>query len=164
MVTVGHAGGLPGYGSQYRFAPDHGVGVIAFTNLRYGPVYNPTSKALALLIEKARLPARAVLPSPMLLTRQQQVAQLVQSWDEQLGAAIVAENFFMDRSRAGLDRACAREAGADRRDPFDRADQGREPAARQLPHRAAKAARRDVSFTLTPEREPKVQEINIMKH
>ncbi|RJG15544.1 serine hydrolase domain-containing protein [Massilia cavernae] len=99
VVTVGHAGGLPGYGSQYRFAPDHGIGVIAFTNLRYGQVYGPTSKALNLLVEKAKLPARAAMPSAVLAQRHKQVAELLQSWDQPLGAAIVAENFFMDRSR-----------------------------------------------------------------
>jgi CubicO group peptidase (beta-lactamase class C family) len=163
VVTVGHAGGLPGYGSQFRFAPDHGVGVIAFTNLRYGPVYNPTSKALSLLIEKARLPARVNLPSSVLQLRHQQVAQLIQSWDEQLGAAIVADNFFMDRSRADW-IVHAREQlapiGAIRSiGPIKAENQLRGTFRIE-----GENGHRDVSLTLTPEREPKVQEINIMKH
>jgi CubicO group peptidase (beta-lactamase class C family) len=160
VVTVGHSGGLPGYGSQYRFAPDHGIGVIAFTNLRYGPVYQPTSKALNLLIEKARLPARAIIPSPVLLTRQQQVAQLIQSWDEKLGAAIVAENFFMDRSRADW-IVFAREQLA----PIGKIRTvGPLKAENQLRGSFSiegENGSRDVFFTLTPEREPKVQELTI---
>ena len=67
---VGHSGGLPGYGSQYRFAPQHGIGIIAFSNLRYAPVYAPTTKALNVLIEHASLAPRAVAVSPILATRQ----------------------------------------------------------------------------------------------
>ena len=160
VVTVGHSGGLPGYGSQFRFAPDHGIGVIAFTNLRYGPVYQPTSKALSLLVEKATLPARAVNPSPVLLARQQQVAQLIQTWDEKLGSAIVAENFFMDRSREDW-IAFAREQLA----PIGKIRSvGPIKAENQLRgsfRLEGESGSRDVSFTLTPERDPKVQELNI---
>lgn len=162
IVTVGHSGGLPGYGSQYRFAPDHGLGVIAFTNLRYGPVYNPTSKVLNLLIEKARLPARAVLPSPVLLARQQQVAQLIQSWDEQLGAAIAAENFFMDRSRDDWIAAARAQLA-----PIGKIRSiGPIKPDNQLRGRfdvVGENGTREVFFTLTPEREPKLQQLHIME-
>ena len=30
-----HAGGLPGYGSQMRWLPDHGVAIVALGNLTY---------------------------------------------------------------------------------------------------------------------------------
>ena len=160
VVTVGHSGGLPGYGSQYRFAPDHGIGVMAFTNLRYGPVYNPTSKVLALLIEKAKLPARAVLPSPVLLERHRQVAQLIQSWDEKLGAAIVAENFFMDRSREDWIAAARTQLA-----PIGTIRSiGPVKPENQLRGRfdvIGESGTREVFFTLTPEREPKLQELQI---
>ncbi|MGZ8339261.1 MAG: serine hydrolase domain-containing protein [Telluria sp.] len=160
VVTVGHAGGLPGYGSQYRFAPDHGIGVIAFANLRYGPVYAPTTKALNLLVEKAKLPARTVPASPILLLRQKQVAELIQSWDASLGAAIAAENFFMDRSREEW-IAHAREKLA----PIGKIKSiGRIKAENQLRGMFPVVGEHgtvDVSFTLTPEREPKVQQVDI---
>ena len=35
MVTVGHSGGLPGFGSQWRILPDYGIGVISYANLTY---------------------------------------------------------------------------------------------------------------------------------
>jgi CubicO group peptidase (beta-lactamase class C family) len=99
VVMLGHAGGLPGYGSQYRFAPDYGVGVIAFSNLRYGPVYTPAIKALYMLIEKGKLPPRTIPASPVLAERKEQVSRLLQNWDAGLADAIAAENFFLDRSR-----------------------------------------------------------------
>src|SRR5262245_38810317 len=34
-LIVAHSGGLPGFGSQMRWLPDYGVGIIAFGNLTY---------------------------------------------------------------------------------------------------------------------------------
>jgi CubicO group peptidase (beta-lactamase class C family) len=160
VVTVGHGGGLPGFGSQYRFAPEHGLGVFAFTNLRYGPVYGPTTRALDMLVERAGLGPRPVPVSPILAARQVQVAQLVQSWDPALGSAIAAENFFLDRSRDDW-IAFAREKLA----PLGRITSvGPIKPENQLRGTFQLIGERgavDVKFTLTPEREPKVQAIEI---
>jgi CubicO group peptidase (beta-lactamase class C family) len=160
VVTVGHSGGLPGFGSQYRFAPQHGIGVIAFSNLRYAPVYGPTAKALDLLIERAGLTPRAVAVSGILATRQRQVAQLIQSWDPALGAAITADNFFLDRSRddwLATTRAQLASIGAV-------TAIGQLTAENALRGSFALVGERgtlEVRFTLTPEREPKVQFLDL---
>jgi hypothetical protein len=160
VVSVGHSGGLPGYGSQFRFAPQHGIGVIAFSNLRYAPVYGPTTKALNVLIEHAKLAPRAVEASAILATRQRQVAELIQSWDPALGTAIAAENFFLDRTRE---------------DWIGKSREVLAPIGKVLSVGPIKAENQlrgtfplvgengtlDVSFTLTPEREPKVQYLDI---
>jgi CubicO group peptidase (beta-lactamase class C family) len=162
VVTTGHSGGLPGFGSQYRFAPDHGVGIFAFTNLRYGPVYGPTGKALHMLIERADLGPRPAPVSPILATRQGQVAQLIQSWDVALGNAITAENFFLDRSREDW-IVEARE----KLEPIGKITSvGPIKAENQLRGTFPLIGERgtlDVTFTLTPERDPKVQEIKIAR-
>jgi len=160
VVTSGHSGGLPGFGSQYRFAPEHGVGVFAFTNLRYGPVYGPAAKALAMLLERADLGPRPVPVSPILATRHTQVAQLVQSWDASLAGAIAAENLFLDRSREDW-IAHARE----KLEPIGsitsvgpiKAENGLRGSFLLNGERGTV----NVRFTLTPEREPKVQEIEL---
>lgn len=160
VVVVGHAGGLPGYGSQYRFAPEHGIGVIALTNLRYGPVYGPTTRALNLLIENARLPARSVPPSPVLVARQHQVAQLIQTWDAALGTSIAASNFFMDRSRQDwIVHARAQLAPIGKVTAIG-------PLKAQNRLRGSfpligELGTAEVYFTLTPEPEPKLQELDI---
>jgi CubicO group peptidase (beta-lactamase class C family) len=160
VVTAGHSGGLPGFGSQYRFAPDHGVGVFAFTNLRYGPVYGPTGKVLDMLVERADLGPRAISPSPVLATRHMQVAQLLQSWDASLGSAITAENFFLDRSREDW-IVYARE----KLEPIGKITSvGPIKPENQLRGSFPLVGERgtvNVHFTLTPEREPKVQEIEL---
>lgn len=158
VVTSGHSGGLPGYGSQFRFAPEHGVGIFAFTNLRYGPVYGPTAKALNVLIETGKLTPRAAAPSPILLTRQQQVVQLIQGWDEQLGREITADNFFLDRSRAEW----VKEAGERLAAIGKVVSVGNLSAENRLrgtfPIVGEKGVLK-VFFTLTPERDPKVQQL-----
>lgn len=161
VVTSGHSGGLPGFGSQYRFAPDHGIGIFAFTNLRYGQVYGPTAKALAMLIERADLGPRPVAVSPILAARHMQVAQLVQSWDPSLGSAITAENFFLDQSRGDW-IVHAREQLA----PIGKITAvGPMKAENQLRGTFALIGERgtvNVKFTLTPEREPKVQAVELI--
>jgi len=160
VVTVAHAGGLPGFGSQFRFAPDHGIGIFAFSNLRYGQVYGLTNRTLYTLIERAGLGPRPIPVAPILATRQTQVAQLLQSWDPALGSAIVAGNFFLDRSREDW-IAHAREKLA----PIGKvtavgplkADNGLRGAFSLIGERGAV----DVRFTLTPEREPRVQELEL---
>ncbi|WP_313168231.1 serine hydrolase domain-containing protein [Massilia oculi] len=158
VVTVGHGGGLPGYGSQYYFSPGYGVGVFAFTNLRYGPVYGRTGKALSMLIERADLGPRPIEVSPILAARHPQVAQLVQSWDAQLGSAIVAENFFLDRSREDWIKHAREKLEAIGKIT----SVGPISAENRLRGAFALIGERgkvDVKFTLTPEHEPKVQEI-----
>lgn len=160
LVTVGHSGGLPGFGSQFRFAPEHGVGVFAFTNLRYGPVYNPTGRLLNMLVERASLPARAPVASSILLKRQQQVAQLIQSWDEKLGQEIAAENLFLDRPRqewiklaTGKLATIGKVRAVGPITPQNRL-RGTFPLV-------GERGSLNVTFTLTPEQEPRVQDIEI---
>ncbi|MEJ7805670.1 MAG: serine hydrolase domain-containing protein [Telluria sp.] len=160
VVTVGHSGGLPGYGSQFRFAPDHGIGVFAFSNLRYAPVYAPTAKVLATLLETGKLTAREVTPSAILLQRQQQVARLVQDWDEQLGRDITADNFFLDRSRADW----VKEAGVQFAKIGTVLSVGVITAENRLRGTfpvVGEQGTLKVSFTLTPENDPKVQEVEL---
>jgi CubicO group peptidase (beta-lactamase class C family) len=160
VVTSGHAGGLPGFGSQYRFAPGHGVGVFAFTNLRYGPVYGSTNRALFTLLERADLGPRPVPVSAILSTRHMQVAQLVQSWDPSLASAIAADNLFLDRSREDW-IAHARE----KLEPIGKIGSvgpiKAENALRGSFPLVGERGTVNVKFTLTPEREPKVQEITL---
>ncbi len=160
VTTGGHAGGLPGFGSQFRFSPDHDIGVFAFSNLRYAPVYRPTSNALATLIEAGKLVAREVAPSPVLLARQQQVAQLLQGWDENLGREITADNFFLDRSRADW----IKEAGVQFAKIGKVVAVGNIAAENRLRGSFPIVGEQGVIkvfFTLTPERNPKVQEVQL---
>ena len=160
LVMLGHGGGLPGFGSQFYFAPQHGVAVAAFSNLRYGPVYGPTGQAVNLLVDHAGLQPRAVAATAILLERQQQVAQLVQGWDEALGARIAAENFFLDRSRADWIRLAGEKLGAIGKVVSVGPIRAENRLRGSFPLVGEKGTL-TVWFSLTPEREPKVQAIDL---
>ena len=160
IMSVGHSGGLPGFGSNYRFYPEHGFGVISFANLTYAGTGGANNRVGTILLDEAKLPRRELPPSTILTTRQRQLAQLVQSWDMKLADEIVAENFFPDRSREDWQRR-AREtlaqAGAIKSvGPLVPENQlrGTFPLIGEL-------GRVEVSFTLTPEKTPRVQELQL---
>ena len=95
---VRHGGALPGFGSNYTFYPDYGVGIMAFGNLTYtGPL--PLNKIEKLLFETAQIKPRRLPVSDILAKRQEQVLKFIQSWDVNLEKEIVAGNLYMDESR-----------------------------------------------------------------
>lgn len=161
VVKISHSGGLPGYGSIQRFCPDHGVGVLAFSNLRYGPVYDAANQVLNLILERGLLRSRTAATSPILARRADQVATMIRSWDEKLVAEITAENFLLDRTLPDwVDLARSRLAAIGN-------VVGVEAIAPENQLRGTFAivgdkGRLDVRFTLTPEAEPKVQELELV--
>lgn len=97
-IRVGHSGGLPGFGSEWRIYPEYGIGVVSFSNRTYGAPTNVNAVALDTLIYLASLKPRGLPPSMILKQRQAQIAEAIKSWnDDQV--KIFAENFFMDLSR-----------------------------------------------------------------
>ncbi len=50
-VSVGHSGGLPGYGSHMRWLPERGVGVIGLSNVTYGNMHGACLEALEVLAD-----------------------------------------------------------------------------------------------------------------
>jgi hypothetical protein len=123
-------------------------------------VYQPTIKALDMLVERASLGPREVAVSPILATRQGQVAQLIQSWDPALGSAITAENFFLDRSREDW-IVFARDKLAPLGSITAVGPVKPENHLRGSFPLVGEHGTLDVRFTLTPEREPKVQQIEL---
>ena len=98
IKRVSHGGALPGFGSNYYFYPEYGVGVMAFGNLTYtGPL--PISKIEQLLFDKAIIQPRELPVSNILEKRKEQVLDLVKNWNTNLEKEIIAENFYLDRSR-----------------------------------------------------------------
>ncbi|WP_347921720.1 serine hydrolase domain-containing protein [Pontimicrobium sp. SW4] len=98
IKRVSHGGALPGFGSNYYFYPEYGVGVMAFGNLTYtGPL--PINKVEQLLFDKTGLEPRELPVSDILEKRKAQVLDLVQNWNANLEKEIIAENFYLDKSR-----------------------------------------------------------------
>jgi len=98
---VAHSGGLPGFGSQMRWLPEYGVGIIAFGNRTYTGWGPPIDAAVAALAATGALQPRMPEPAPALVDARAQVTHLVLNWDDALAQSLAAENLFLDRS---LDR------------------------------------------------------------
>lgn len=93
-TSIGHSGGLPGFGSNWRFMPEYGLGVIFFANHTYAPTSKMNLIVLDTLVQIAKLQPRIVAVSPILERRQKELVQLLPSWEKI--PSIFAENFFDD--------------------------------------------------------------------
>jgi CubicO group peptidase (beta-lactamase class C family) len=160
VVRISHSGGLPGFGSEFRFYPEYGIGVVSFANRTYAGTGVLNGRVLDTLISLAGLAPRTLPPSEMLSKRKEQLIELLQTWDEKLGAEILAENFYLDRSRESWMRF-AREI-KDQTGKFI----AYEPI---LPENQLRGTFRiigeknvaEVFFTLSPEKDPKIQQLDL---
>jgi hypothetical protein len=159
-VAVGHSGGLPGFGSNWQILPEYGVGVVCFSNVTYAPTTAINTQVLDTLVAMAGLKPRQGKASSILLQRQQQLVQLLPHWKDAEAAGIFAENFFLDYFTDAL----RKEATA----LFEKA--GRIVLISEIkPENGLRGSftlvgeRQDieVSFTLTPEAVPLIQEYSI---
>ena len=158
--SVGHGGGLPGYGSLMRWLPEHGVGLIAMSNRTYGGFGGLFNDILIAMHKTGALQPRVVQPSAALLAAQADVSQLIIKWDDALANRIAADNLFLDapaETRKAHWEALAKEHGVCR------------PAKTIEPENALRGSWKmecekgwlDVGITLAPTMPPKVQQINI---
>jgi CubicO group peptidase (beta-lactamase class C family) len=95
---VAHSGGLPGFGSQMRWLPEYGVGIIAFGNRTYTGWGRPFDDALRLLAGTGALQPRMPRPSPALTRAREAVSRLVLNWNDRLADSLAAVNLFLDQS------------------------------------------------------------------
>ncbi|GAB3546978.1 serine hydrolase domain-containing protein [Spirosoma fluminis] len=97
-VNVGHSGGLPGFGSQWRILPEYGIGVISYANLTYAGTGGVNTAVLDTLVSIAGLKPRQLPVSPILNQRKAELVKLLPDWTNAEKSGIFAENFFPDQS------------------------------------------------------------------
>lgn len=95
-VYVGHSGGLPGFGSNWRFLPEYGIGVMCFANLTYASTTSINLQVMDTLIISAQLKPRQLPPSKILTQRQKDLIAFLPDWKEAQKSTLFAENFFPD--------------------------------------------------------------------
>ncbi len=95
---VAHSGGLPGFGSQMRWLPEYGVGLIALGNRTYTPWGGALDEATSILARTGALKPRAIDPSAELQSARIAVESLVSQWDDSVARELAAMNLFLDRS------------------------------------------------------------------
>ena len=159
LKLVGHGGALPGFGSDYRFFPEYGIGIMAFCNLTYTSAY-PAGKIRTLLFDSLDLQPRKLDVSEILRERQLQIVELIQNWDKELENKILAENFYLDLRRASYVaemQELINNAGQIKSiDDIDPSNQLRGSFKIQAENDVV-----NVFFTLSPEKDPKIQRLNL---
>lgn len=105
-IFIGHSGGLPGFGSNWRIAPDYGIGVVAFANLTYAEIHKINWQVLDTLIRITELKPRVLPPSEILIKRSNELYNLLPNWKDAKTSKIFAENFFKDFILDSLLQTC----------------------------------------------------------
>ena len=157
---MGHSGGLPGFGSNWRILPQYGIGIVAFANLTYASTVPINLRVLDTLVISAKLQPRQLPASDILKKRQKEITQLLPDWKNAEASGLFAENFFADYSLEALKKESAALFGK-----AGKIVNVKEIAPEnQLRGRyilEGEKANLWVSFTLTPENPPLIQEYHI---
>lgn len=159
-VSLGHTGGLPGFGSNWTMLPDYGLAVMSFDNLTYASTSSVNQKVLQTILERAELTPHTIEVSEILQKRKDDLLRLLPSWEGAEGSGIFAENFFLDQRLSDLKSLTAKlytEAGTiQTTGPMKPMNQLR---GSFLLHGEKKDI--EVYFTLTPEKDPLIQKLEI---
>lgn len=94
--SIGHSGGLPGFGSDWKIVPQYGLGIVTFTNGTYGGAALMNNQIIPFIIEKAGFSPKAFPVSAILKQRQNELVKLLPTWENAEKSGIFAENFFLD--------------------------------------------------------------------
>ncbi|RYY29220.1 MAG: class A beta-lactamase-related serine hydrolase [Sphingobacteriaceae bacterium] len=93
---VGHSGGLPGFGSQWRIMPEYGIGVVAFANLTYANAGAVNKMVLDTLLAISKIKPRVLPASAILNQRKNELIKLLPDWENAKSNPIFAANFWLD--------------------------------------------------------------------
>jgi len=160
MTALGHAGGLPGFGSEWTIYPEYGIGVISFANLTYADAGSINIQVADTMLRLSGIKPRQLSASSILTQRRDELVKLLQNWDSAQASGIFAMNFFMDYFPHKLK--------AEAQGIFEKAGKinsvGEVVAENQLRGyfiMNGEQANIRVSFTLTPENPALIQEYHI---
>jgi Beta-lactamase class C and other penicillin binding proteins len=107
---VGHSGGYPGFGSNMRWQPASGLGVVVLANHRYAPATALARELMRSLLEAGGVIStpRRLAPSPAMVAARTAVEALLAEWDDALATDAFAMNVDLDepltRRRAEMTR------------------------------------------------------------
>jgi serine-type D-Ala-D-Ala carboxypeptidase/endopeptidase len=93
---VGHGGGYPGFGTNMRWHPASGLGVVVLTNHRYGPAAPLARDLLVEMLRANASPPRRIRPTPATEIARAAVEGLIAEWDDARAADLFAMNVDLD--------------------------------------------------------------------
>jgi serine-type D-Ala-D-Ala carboxypeptidase/endopeptidase len=172
---VSHSGGYPGFGSNMRWHPASGTGVIALGNSTYSAMQPLAARLLDLVLRQAEPPAHGYLvalapvggareagPWPATLAAQREVGELLQAWDDDAATRLFTPNVAQDAPFAERRHALAliRERIGDFRDDPDRHPEFDTPAHCRW-WLAGERGVVQAQIQLNPELPPRVQSLTL---
>ena len=160
LTIVGHAGGLPGFGSHMCWAPDYDLGVVALGNVRYASMRLASTEALRQLVRQGAAHPRRQEPAPALDAARRQVNRLLARWDDGSADRLFADNFFLDDSREWWQGEMGRLAAVHGR-LRDEGPLAAENALRGTWKLVGERGWVNAFVTLTPTVPPRVQELGL---
>lgn len=95
-TSVGHSGGLPGYGSNWMIFPGYDLGIICFTNITYGYASLMNTHVIDTLVAITGLAPNPIPVSNILEQRKNELVKILPGWQNAKSSGIFAENFFLD--------------------------------------------------------------------
>jgi CubicO group peptidase (beta-lactamase class C family) len=107
-TIVSHSGELPGYGSNMRWLPGRGVGVVTLANATYAPMGHLAQEMLGVLDAHGLVPPLVVAVAPALQAAADALVDLLGAWDDGRADQVFADNVALDESYASR-AAAARE-------------------------------------------------------
>ncbi len=103
--VVAHSGGLPGFGSNMRWLPMQGLGLVALANHTYAPMAVATRTALDALVEVGLVGPTHLPLTDGLRHAAEVLVRLHNEWDDEAAAALFADNVFLDDDAPARRRA-----------------------------------------------------------
>jgi serine-type D-Ala-D-Ala carboxypeptidase/endopeptidase len=175
---VSHSGGYPGFGSNMRWHPASGTGVIALGNSTYAAMMTLATQLLDAVLRHREPPASgygvAIAPAghhgtgpwPETLAAREAVSRLLRSWDDTQASRLFTPNVAQDAPFDERQQVLAmiRERIGDFRDDAE-SEQGRRPEFDTPAHcrwwLAGEHGVAQVQIQLSPERPPRVQSLTL---
>ena len=159
-VYIGHSGGLPGFGSNWRMMPDYGLAVMSFDNRTYGVTSKINITVLDTIVTIAGLKPRTLPVSNILEKRKNEFVKILPDWNDAESSGLFAENFFMDNRLKDIVKRS--------KDLYEEAGEitnvGSMKPRNQLRGTFIIECEKkniEVFFTLTPEKEPLIQQVKM---
>jgi CubicO group peptidase (beta-lactamase class C family) len=158
ILRIAHSGGLPGYGSEWRIYPDYGIGVVSFSNRRYGAPSLANAMVMDTLVAVAQLAPRVIPVSIILEQRKAGLLANLPDWQELPG--LFADNFYMDKP-LDLRRKEVSDIFEAAGEIVSTSDLVPENQLRGTFIITCSKRKVQVFFTLTPENNPLIQQLNL---
>lgn len=90
-----------GFGSEWRFLPNHGVAIVSFANRTYAPMYLANAQAISYLVDNKIIEKRKYPVSDILQQRGQELMETIQNNfnNSSKDNEVFSFNFYLDKPK-----------------------------------------------------------------